>query len=304
MTVGDGNFASSQRTFADMFRRHSGILNYGMSTFGKNLDKACQINQSLLCVGLDPDPSRMPVPDIYEFNRAIIDATVDLICAYKPNLAFYEAMGLGGLEALSRTIEHIRKMSQDVLIIGDAKRGDIDVSSAAYAKALFDQWGFDAVTVNGYGGRDSIEPFLSYEDRGVFIWCRSSNVGAEDFQDLEVENGKPLFEVMARTYQGWNQRGNLGLVIGATYPTELRSLRRICPAMPFLIPGVGVQEGDLKEALLAGIDNRGRLAIINSSRGIIYAGKGSKFASAAREKTNYLRTAINEVLEEMGKGWS
>ena len=275
-----------------------------MGTFIERLEKACQVNRSLLCVGLDPDPSRMPIPDVYEFNRAIIDATVDLVCAYKPNLAFYEALGLKGLEALGRTLEHIRSVSGDVLVIGDAKRGDIDATSAAYATALFDQWGFDAATVNAYGGRDSIEPFLSYEDRGVFVWCRSSNPGAKDFQDLENREGRPLYQQMAQAYQSWNSKHNLGLVVGATYPEELKALRELCPDVPFLVPGVGAQAGDLKAAVLAGTDSRGRLAIINSSRGIIYAGKGSQFARAAREKAEELRDSINEVLEGEGRGWS
>ena len=275
-----------------------------MGTFIERLEKACQVNRSLLCVGLDPDPSRMPIADVYEFNRAIIDATVDLVCAYKPNLAFYEALGLKGLEALGRTLEHIRSVSGDVLVIGDAKRGDIDATSAAYATALFDQWGFDAATVNAYGGRDSIEPFLSYENRGVFVWCRSSNPGAKDFQDLENREGKPLYQQMAQAYQSWNSRHNLGLVVGATYPEELKALRELCPDVPFLVPGVGAQAGDLKAAVLAGTDSRGRLAIINSSRGIIYAAKGSQFARAAREKAEDLRDSINEVLEGEGRGWS
>ena len=275
-----------------------------MGTFIERLERACQVNRSLLCVGLDPDPSRMPIPDVYEFNRAIVDATIDLVCAYKPNLAFYEALGLEGLEALGRTLEHIRSVSGDVLVIGDAKRGDIESSSVAYAKALFDYWGFDAATVNAYGGRDSIEPFLSYEDRGVFVWCRSSNPGAKDFQDLEEGEGKPLYQQMAQAYQSWNSKHNLGLVVGATYPTELRALRELCPDMPFLVPGVGAQAGDLKAAVLAGTDSRGRRSIINSSRGIIYAAEGSQFARAVRKKAGELRDAINGVLEGEGRGWS
>ena len=275
-----------------------------MSTFLDKLEKACQANKSLLCVGLDPDPSRMPIPDVYEFNRAIVDATIDLVCAYKPNLAFYEALGLDGLKALERTLDHIRRVSSSVLIIGDAKRGDIDSVSAAYATALFDRWGFDAATVNAYGGGDSIEPFLSYGDRGVFVWCRSSNPGARDFQDLEDRDGRPLYQQMAKVYQSWNQKDNLGLVVGATYPKELKILRELCPRMPFLIPGVGAQSGDLRLAVLFGMDAEGRGAIISSSRGVLYGSDGSDFAQVARNKAESLKVAINQVLEQEGKGWS
>jgi orotidine-5'-phosphate decarboxylase len=285
-------------------RKDPGILVPEMSTFLDKLEKACQANRSLLCVGLDPDPSRMPTTDVYEFNRAIVDATADLVCAYKPNLAFYEALGLDGLKALERTLEHIRGVSTNVLIIGDAKRGDIDSVSAAYATALFDRWGFDATTVNAYGGGDSIEPFLSYGDRGVFVWCRSSNPGAADFQDLEDQGGRPLYQQMAQTYQSWNQKSNLGLVAGATYPKELKTLRELCPKMPFLIPGVGAQSGDLRLAVLFGMDAEGRGAIINSSRGVLYASDGPNFAQAARDKAESLKVAINQVLEQEGKGWS
>ena len=280
---------------------------HSMASFLEKLGGACRAKRSLLCVGLDPDPSRMPVADVYEFNRAIVDATVDLVCAYKPNLAFYEALGLDGLKALERTLQHIRSVSGDVLVIGDGKRGDIESSSAAYAAALFERWGFDATTVNAYGGRDSVEPFLAYGDRGVFIWCRSSNPGAKDFQDLEMAEGlisTPLYQRMAQMYQGWNSKDNIGLVVGATYPQELKALRDLCPDMPFLIPGVGAQAGDLKAALLAGVDRHGRRAIINSSRGVIYASKGPDFAWAAREKAQELRDAINRVMEQEGVGWS
>ena len=278
-----------------------------MATFIERLEKACQAQRSLLCVGLDPDPSRMPTKDIFQFNRAIIDATVDLVCAYKPNLAFYEALGLAGLEALQGTLEHIRRTSSTVLIIGDAKRGDIGSTSDAYAKGLFDQWGFDAATVNAYGGADSLEPFISYQDRGVFIWCRSSNLGARDFQDLEMTAGgqnRPLYQQIALEAQNWNRRGNIGLVVGATYPKEMEIVRGLCPDMPFLIPGAGVQSADLKEAVLSGSDSRGRRAIINSSRSILYASSGPDFAEAARKQAMELRDSINWVLTQEGLGWS
>ena len=169
-----------------------------MASFRDKLDAACRANRSLLCVGLDPDPQRMPVSDVFQFNKAIVDATADLVCAYKPNLAFYEALGLPGLEALQRTVEHIRGQAPGVVIIGDSKRGDIGPSAQAYATALFGVWGFDATTANAYGGGDTLQPFLEWPDRGVFIWCRSSNPGAADLQDLRVDaDGTPVYQELA-----------------------------------------------------------------------------------------------------------
>jgi orotidine-5'-phosphate decarboxylase len=244
----------------------------------------------------------MPVADVFDFNRAIIDATADLVCAYKPNLAFYEALGIKGLEALQRTIEYARRAAPHALLIGDGKRGDIDSTSAAYAKAMFHVWGFDAATVNAWGGGDSLAPFFSYADRGVFIWCRSSNPGGGDFQNL-MPSGEPLYQHVARQAVDWNKNGNVGLVIGATYPREMAQLRALAPNMPFLIPGVGAQAGDLKDAVLAGIDKNGRRAIINSSRSILYASQGADFAQAARRKAQETRDAINAVLASEGLGW-
>jgi orotidine-5'-phosphate decarboxylase len=274
-----------------------------MTTFPQKLDAAYAPSQSLLCVGLDPDPSRMPVSDIFDFNRAIIDATIGLACAYKPNLAFYEALGLKGLEALQRTVEHARRAAPHALLIGDGKRGDIDSSTTAYARAMFEVWGFDAITVNAWGGGDSLAPFFSYAGRGIFIWCRSSNPGGSDFQDI-ASSGEPLYQLVARKALDWNKNANIGLVIGATYPKELAQLRALAPDMPFLIPGVGAQAGDLKAAILAGVDRQGRRAIINSSRSILYASRGPDFAQAARRKAQETRDAINAVLASEGMGWS
>ena len=276
-----------------------------MSEFIHKLDQACQANRSLLCVGLDPDPARMPVSDAADFNRAIVDATADLVCAYKPNLAFYEAMGIEGLKALERTIAHIQERAPDALLIGDAKRGDVGASAEAYAKAMFGVWGFDAVTVNAYGGGDTVRPFLEYQDRGVFILCRTSNSGAGDVQDLNVGgSGEPLYRTVAAQAMKWASADNLGLVVGATYPAELRELRELCPDIPFLIPGVGSQGGDVREATLNGVDSNGRRAVINSSRGVIYASKGSDYAEAARKEAINLRDGINAGLTEAGLGWS
>ena len=277
-----------------------------MSIFVERIRRACQGARSLVCVGLDPDPALMPVADVYEFNRAIVDATAGVACAYKPNLAFYEALGMEGLAVLDRTIFHIREVAGDALVIGDAKRGDIGPSARAYAKAMFEVWNFDAVTVNAWGGSDSVEPFLEDESRGVFIWCRGSNPGSADFQDLNSTGGRtllPLYERMARACSDWNVRGNIGLVVGATVPEQLAAVRGLCPEMPLLVPGVGVQGGDLEAAVRAGVDSDGRLALINSSRGIIYASGGADFAAAAGEAARSLRDAINAVLEEDGQGW-
>jgi len=277
-----------------------------MPTFLERLDRACEANRSLVCVGLDPEPSRLPVPDVLEFNKAIVDATVDLVCAYKPNLSFYEALGIPGLRALEETVRHIRKVAPDAQLIADAKRGDGGPSAAAYAKAMFQVWDFDAVTVNPWGGGETLQPFLEDESRGVYIWCRGSYASAADLQDLLVDSshGKvPLYAHLARTSLEWNANRNVGLVVGATVPEQLATVRSICPDVPFLIPGIGAQGGDLEASVRLGTDDRGRRAVINSSRGVIYASAGADFAEAARRATMELKDAINRTLESEGKGW-
>ena len=277
-----------------------------MSAFVEKIQKASEATTSLVCVGLDPDLTRMPVQDVAEFNRAIVDATAPFACAYKPNLAFYEALGLPGLRALQATLDHIRQEAGGAFVIGDAKRGDIGPSAVAYAKAMFEVWGFDAVTVNAWGGTDSVQPFLEDDTKGVFVWCRGSNPGSGDFQDLPVARegeDRPLYERVARTCQEWNTKGNVGLVAGATVPGQLASLRDLCPSMPMLVPGVGAQGGELEAAVRAGVDAQGRMALINSSRGIIYASRGSDYAAASREAARRLRDEINGVLERVGLGW-
>jgi len=190
--------------------------------FADKLLKAVQRNQSLVCVGLDPDPELMPQMRLFDFNKAIIDVTSDLVCAYKPNLAFYEALGVEGLTALQRTVDYI---PDDIPVIGDAKRGDIGNTARAYAKALFETLGFDAATVNPYLGYDSIEPFINYRDKAVFILCRTSNPGALDFQALTYWSGgpdskqEPLFKLVAQKAKEWNKNNNIGLVVGATSPS-------------------------------------------------------------------------------------
>jgi len=262
--------------------------------FTEKLASATQTNNSLLCVGLDTNPELMPAKtSVLEFNKAIIDATADLVCAYKLNLAFYEALGNEGLAALSRTVKYI---PDAIPVIGDAKRGDIGNTARAYARAILENLGFDATTVNPYMGFDSVEPFLQYRDKGIFILCRTSNAGAGDFQDLlcQWQGGyQPLFEIVAQKASLWNAHGNIGLVVGATYPEELKLLRQQHPDMPLLIPGIGAQGGDLALAVRYGADDKGEGAIINSSRQIIYAARDENFAPAARRAALEMRQQIN-----------
>ena len=258
--------------------------------FTDKLLNASRRNKSWLCIGLDPDPELMPKVEVLQFNKAIIEATCDLVCAYKPNLAFYEALGTEGLVILEKTI---KCMPGHIPVIGDAKRGDIGNTASAYARALFSVLGFDAATVNPYLGFDSIEPFINYQDKGVFILCRTSNPGATDFQNLRT-NGLPLYEVVAHKAKEWNIHGNIGLVVGATYPEELKKVRSICPEMPLLIPGIGAQGGDLASAVGYGVDARGEKAIINVSRQILYASKEKNFAQAARNMAEKIRQQIND----------
>lgn len=266
--------------------------------FIDRLINASRKNRSLLCIGLDPDLGLMPDKlGIYEFNKAIIGATCDLVCAYKPNLAFYEALGMEGLDALKKTIEYI---PDDIPVIGDAKRGDIGNTARAYAMAVFSYFNFDATTVNPYLGFDSIEPFIQYTDKGVFILCRTSNSGALDFQSLrcEIEANYfyPLYQIVAQKASQWNSHGNIGLVVGATYPEELGLIRQNHPQMPILIPGVGAQGGDLAAVVRYGVDSKGEMAIINSSRQIIYASRQKDFAQAARRAASEMRDRINHYL--------
>lgn len=270
-----------------------------MSAFTSRLLESSRRNDSLLCVGLDVDPAKVPEPLrgrpdwVVEYNRGIIEATSDLVCAYKPNLAFYEALGTGGLEALARTVESIPNW---IPVIGDAKRGDVGHTARAYARALFDGFGFHAVTVNPYLGMDSVEPFLAYEDRGVFLLCKTSNPGSGDFQDLRcetVDGTLALYQVVATKAASLDAPGRVGLVVGATYPQELSNVRRIAPTLPILIPGVGAQAGDLEKTVEFGTDAAGEMAVINSSRQVIQASSGADWRDAARSAAAELRDSIN-----------
>jgi orotidine-5'-phosphate decarboxylase len=269
-------------------------------TFVEKLNGVVEKNRSLVCVGLDTSPDLLPPGvSVNEFNRDIIDATADLVCAYKPNLAFYEAQGEKGLDAVYQTVRHVPR---EIPVIGDAKRGDIGNTSDAYARALFDQIGFDAVTVSPYLGFDSVEPFIKNSEKFAFVLCRTSNMGARDFQDLLSEyDGKlrPLYEIVGMKASDWNTRGNVGLVVGATYPEEVKQMRQAHPDMLFLVPGVGAQGGDLRLSVHYGVNRDLRGIIINSSRGIIYASRGKDFAVAARKAAQTLRDEINRHLSEV-----
>ncbi len=226
--------------------------------FIEKLKSASSKNNSLLCVGLDTELEKIPKfllqekDPIFAFNQAIIDSTKDLVCAYKPNLAFYEAYGIKGLEALKKTCEYIPR---DIPIILDAKRGDIGNTSKMYAKAIFEEFKADGVTLSPYLGEDSLSPFLEYEEKCSFILCLTSNTGAEDFQLLSFDR-KFLYKIVAEKVLIWNKKGNCGLVVGATYPEQLKEIREIAQDLPILIPGVGAQKGDVELTVKYGTDEK------------------------------------------------
>jgi orotidine-5'-phosphate decarboxylase len=261
----------------------------------EKLDAITAKNNSLVCVGLDTDPAKLPThlrgrdDAVISFNRAIIEATADVVQSYKLNLAFYETLGRDAWNCIRATLDAI---PAGVLTIGDAKRGDIGNTSLMYAKALFEDFAFDATTVAPYMGFDSVEPFLRYEEKGVFLLALTSNKGSRDFQYLDV-GGEPLYKRVVRTALGWNSAGNLGFVVGATHPSELRDLREIAGDVPLLIPGLGAQGGDTEASVRAGVHASGGRAVYNSSRGIIFAGDGEDFALKAREAALQLRDEIN-----------
>lgn len=268
--------------------------------FQQRLDKVINKNNSLLCIGLDPDLKKIPShllkqqDPIFEFNKAIIDSTHDLVCAYKPNIAYYSALGLNGLKSLQETIKYIHNEYSGVPVILDAKRADIGNTSEKYALELFGIFGADAVTVNPYLGFDSIEPFLKYKDKGIIILCRTSNPGASDFQDLKIEN-ESLYIKVARKIVEWDRKyENCLMVVGATWPHELSAVRAITPNMFFLIPGIGTQGGDLSKTLQTGLRKDKSGLIINLSRGIIYAGNDKEFAGASRAKALIIKEDINK----------
>lgn len=267
------------------------------SGFVARLYAAAARNNSLVCVGLDPELAKLPAhlralpQPIFEFNRQIVDATAQYACCFKPQFAHYAA--LGAEDQLLATIRYIHEQHPGLPVILDSKRGDIGSTAAKYAQESFQRYGADAVTVNPYLGFDSIEPYLQWQDRGVIILCRTSNPGARDFQDLE-SGGKRLYRHVAeRVARDWNATGNCMLVIGATYPEELAEIRAVVGGLPFLVPGVGAQGGDVAAAVRAGRTPDGLGMVLNSSRGIIYAAGGADFAAAAGLATRKLRDEIN-----------
>lgn len=270
--------------------------------FLERLNRAIETNDSVLCIGLDPDLQRFPEPlprepsAILTFNQAIIEATADLVCAYKPNLAFYLIHDETGLRAL---LETRRMIPPEIPVILDAKVGDIPSTSAAYAEAFFERWGFDAVTVHPYVGEDGLAPLLRAPGRGVFVLAKTSNPGAGEFQDLLIGSKRgtePLYLQVARHVARWNERyGSCGLVVGATYPAALASVRSWYPDLPLLVPGVGAQAGDLEAAVRGVLGRAGAPILVNASRSVIYASHGPDFAEAARSAAAALRAAINEA---------
>jgi len=254
---------------------------------------------TLLCVGLDPDLDRFPdvfrgrKDAIFAFNRTIIDATADLVCAFKPQVAHYSACGAE--DQLVATIDYIRREYPEIAVVLDAKRGDIGSTAERYAQEAFERYGADAVTVNPYMGYDAIGPFVARTDKGVVVLCRTSNPSARTFQDLKVD-GKPLYlRVAEEAVLRWNQHGNILLVVGATYPAELRELRELAGDVPFLVPGVGVQGASIVDAVQNGQDSNGTGILLSTSRAVLYASSGADFATAARQKALTLRDEANRA---------
>ena len=266
--------------------------------FREKLSRIVQKNNSMVCVGLDPDPQKMPVTNTFDFCKHIIDSTSDLVAAFKPNLAFFEAMGIEGLSELKKIVEYLQIQYPEILIIGDGKRGDIDSTSEKYAYSMFDYWGFDVVTVNAFAGFDGIEPFLKYEDKGVFVWCKSSNQSGIEIQDVDLlNNSGKFFHHLVKKCVEWDFNSNLGLVVGATFPEELKEVRLLAPNVPILLPGVGSQQGDLRLSINYGFNGNSDSMLISSSRSIIYASSDeNSFGESARKACDNLRIQINDLL--------
>jgi orotidine-5'-phosphate decarboxylase len=272
-------------------------------TFLERLEQRWQ-HDTLVCVGLDSDYAQLPAivkanqpieEAIFHFNHEIIDATHDLVCAYKPNAAFYEAQGEPGLRALVRTVQYIHTSHPGIPVILDAKRGDIGSTNQGYAQAAFDVIGADAITVHPYLGKEALAPLLARREKGIIVLAKTSNPGSGEFQDVPVGPAQePLYQVVARRVaEHWNDNGNCALVVGATYPDELRQVRALVGDLPILVPGIGAQGGEVAATVRAGLDSRGWGMIINSARGIIFASRRGDFAEAAREAARRLRDEIN-----------
>lgn len=274
-------------------------------TFIRKIEKQWE-HEKFVCIGLDPVLEKLPRnitkkyksldEQYFQFNKAIIDSTADLVCAYKPQVAHYEEVGELGWRALKKTREYLLKKHPNIPVILDAKRGDIGSTNDFYAKAIFDNMKFDGVTVHPYLGKEALEPFLKRKEKGVIVLVRTSNPGAGEFQDIKNKKGEPLFLTVARTVaKEWNANGNCALVVGATYPKELAQIRKIVGDIPFLIPGIGAQGGDIEETVKAGVNSKNQGIIIHSSRAIIFASNGADFADVARQKTKELSDKINQV---------
>jgi len=267
-----------------------------MSATGE-LKKIQEKNKSMLCIGLDLDRKKVPtayatsIKGLYDFAMKIIDATADLVCAYKPNLAFFEELGPEGFSLLEKIVT---KIPDGVQVILDGKLGDIGNTASHYAAAMFEHFDADWVTVNPYMGYDSIRPFLEYKDKGAFVLCLTSNPGSRDFQFLHVLN-KPIYMYVAEKVAYWDKEQNLGLVVGATHPEQLVEIRKASGDVPILIPGVGAQGGSLEQAIIGGTDNFKKPALINVSRTVIYASSGDDFEKAARTEVEKLNTVITEL---------
>lgn len=283
-------------------------------TFTQALLAAEARHRSMLCVGLDPEPAKFPGPwkgdasRIFEFCAAIVDATKDLVVAYKPQIAYFAAHRAE--DQLEHLCAHIRAVAPGVPVILDAKRGDIGATGEQYAREAFERFGADAVTLSPYMGADSIAPFTAYPDKGVILLCRTSNPGGDDLQNLRLEGGERLYERVARLAAGaWNRNGQVGLVVGATYPAEVARVRELAPTLPLLIPGVGAQGGDAVATVQAGWRGRAQAGgtghdttgpiIVNSSRAVLYASAGEDFAQAARQVAEATRQQLNAALPAM-----
>ena len=276
-----------------------------MVSFISKLEKLWA-KDKFVCIGLDPVIDMLP-PSItkkyksvdeqyFQFNKAVIGSTHDLVCAYKPQVAHYEEQGVKGWAALKKTANYLHKNYPKIPVIIDAKRADIGSTNASYAKAFFDQMGFDAITVNPYFGKEALKSFLDYKEKGIIILVRTSNPGAGEFQDIKNKKGEPLYMTVARNVsRNWNENGNCCIVVGATYPKELAQIRKIVGDIPILIPGIGAQGGNVEKTIKAGRNSKNQGMIIHSSRSIIFASSGSNFADAARKKAQELSDQINQA---------
>ena len=272
-----------------------------MNPFFSRLFDIQKKKKTCLCVGLDPDPARMPAEfgesdgGLFEFCREIAGATAEFACAFKPNAAFFEAAGSSGVGQLERLVDYIHETTENPVIL-DAKRGDIGNTARMYARAAFENMGADAITVNPYLGTDTLSPFLEYTEKGIFVLCLTSNPGYSDFEDIRSD-GIPLYETVARRLSGMEESGSIGLVVGATHPEEARRVRNSAPELPFLMPGIGAQGGDPAVVIDAGTARSGMPPVVNSSRGIIYAGGGADFAEAAHNAARQTRDKLNQFID-------